>query len=159
MAITYSEQLTKLNNIPREVIPVNESHGKVRIQRFDYTQIAVDAVGAIVKLVKLPAGRITLLGKESALYHNLTIGTVTLDIGWEAYTDLDGDDIDADADGLDDGISCETAGVVRLGTVRAADCYAKTFESQEGVVIIATLMTVGIAVGDDLAGYIAYVAD
>jgi len=115
----------------------------------------------VIQLCKLPAGRVRVLGKESALYHNLTTGTVDLDVGWAAYTDFAGDAVAADADGLDDNIDCETAGVVRLGTVAAvlAECQSKVFESQEGVIITGTIKTAVIAADDELKGYIAYVLD
>ena len=161
MATFYSEQVTKLDAVPAEPINVDELHGKVRIARFDYAQVAEGAANSVIQLCKLPAGRIRLLGKESALYHNLTTGTVDLDVGWAAYTDFAGDAIAADEDGLDDNIDCETAGVVGLGTVAAvlAECQSKVFESQEGVIITATVKTAVIAAGDDLKGYIAYVLD
>lgn len=161
MATFYSEQVTKLDAVPAEPLNVDESHGKVRIARFDYAQVAEGAADSVIQLCKLPAGRIRVLGKESALYHNLTTGTVDLDVGWAAHVDFAGDDVAADEDGLDDNVDCETAGVVRLGTVAAvlAQCQNKVFESQEGVVITATIKTVVIAADDSLRGYIAYVLD
>jgi len=161
MATFYSEQVTKLNSVPAEPVNVDELHGKVRIARFDYDQVAEGAIGTVIQLCKLPAGRVRVLGKESALYHNLTTATVDLDVGWAAHTDFAGDAVAADADGLDDGINCETAGVVRLGTVAAvlAECQSKVFESQEGVTITGTIVTAVIAADDTLKGYIAYVMD
>ena len=62
---------------------------------------------------------------------------------------------------MDNDIDCESAGVIRLGTVAAvlAECQSKVFESQEGVIITATLVTAVIAADDTLNGYIAYVLD
>lgn len=161
MATFKSEQVTKLDAVPAEPLNVDELHGKVRIARFDYDQVAEGAVGTVINLVKLPAGRIRLLGKESALYHNLTTGTVDLDVGWAAYKNFAGTDVAADPDGLDDNIDCESAGVVRLGTVAAilAECQTKVIESQEGVTITGTVRTAAIAADDTLKGYIAYVLD
>ena len=161
MATFYSEQVTKLNTVPADMINVDELHGKVRIAKFDYAQVAEGAADSIIQLVKLPAGRIRLLGKESALYHNLTTGAVDLDIGWAAYTNFSGTAVVADADGLDDNVDCETAGIIRIGTVAAvlAVCGNKVFESQEGVIITATIKTAVIAATDVLRGYIAYVLD
>ena len=161
MAIFYSEQVTKLDAVPAEVLPVDESHGKVRICRFDYDQVAEGAIGTVIELVKLPAGRVRVLGRESNMYHNLTTATVDLDVGWDAYTDFAGDAVAADPDGLDDNIDCETAGVVRLGSVAAvlAEAESKVFESQEGVTITATVKTAVIAAADTLKGYIAYILD
>ncbi len=161
MATFYSEQVTKLNAVPSEVLNVDESHGKIRTCRFDYDQVAEGAADSVIQLCKLPAGRVRVLGKESAVYHNLTTGTVDLDVGWAAHTDFDGADVVADEDGLDDNIDCETAGVIRLGTVAAvlAEGQSKVFESQEGVIITATIKTAVIAADDSLRGYIAYILD
>lgn len=161
MATFYSEQMTKLRAVPVTPLNVDESHGKVRTCRFDYTQVAEGAIGAVIELCKLPAGRIRFLGQESQLYHNLTTGTVDLDVGWAAHVDFAGDAVAADPDGLDDNIDCETAEVTRLGSVAAvlAEGKAKVFESQEGVIITATVRTAVIAAGDTLKGYISYILD
>lgn len=159
MATFYSEQVTKLDAVPSEALNVDESHGKIRICRFDYDQVAEGTANSIIQLVKLPAGRIRLLGSESALYHNLTTGGVDLDVGWAAHKDFAGDAVAADEDGLDDNIDCETAGVETLGSVVIAEGQSKVFESQEGVVITATVKTAVIAANDSLKGHIAYVLD
>ena len=161
MATFYSEQITKLDAVPAEVLPVDEHHGKLRYARFDYDQVAEGAIGTVVELVKLPAGRVRVLGRESSMYHNLTTATVDLDVGWAAHVDFAGDAVAADPDGLDNDIDCETAGVIRLGTVAAvlAECQSKVFESQEGVTITATVKTAVIAAADTLKGYIAYILD
>ena len=161
MATFYSEQVTKLDAVPAEPINVDELHGKVRIARFDYDQVAQGAIGTIIQLCKLPAGRIRLLGRESALYHSALDTGVTLDVGWAAYTDFAGDAVALDAAGLDDGVDVAAAGVVRLGTVAAvlAECQTKVFESQEGVVIMGTIGVAVIPADGVLKGYIAYVLD
>lgn len=161
MATFKSEQVTKLDAVPAEPINVDELHGKIRMARFDYEQVAEGAADTIIQLVKLPAGRIRLLGYASIVRHTLTTGTVDLDIGWAAHTDFDGTAVVADEDGLDDNIDCESTGSVTVGNVAAilADCQTKVFESQEGVVITATVKTAVIAATDTLKGYIAYVLD
>lgn len=161
MATFYSEQVTKLDAVPAEVLDVDQSHGKVRICRFDYDQVAEGAADSVIQLCKLPAGRVRILGYLSALYHNLTTDTVDLDVGWAAHTDFDGTAVAADEDGLDDNIDCETAGVVSLGSVAAvlAQCQSKVLESQTGVVITASVKTAVIAADDSLRGHIAYVLD
>lgn len=161
MPTFYSEQVTKLDTVPAEPLNVDESHGKVRICQFDYAQVAEGAADSIIQLVKLPAGRVRLLGKLSQVKHNLTTATVDLDIGWAAHVDFAGDAVAADEDGLDDNIDCETTGIINVGSVAAvlAECQSKVFESQEGVVITATVKTAVIAAADSLKGYIAYVLD
>lgn len=161
MATFYSEQMTKLRAVPAIPLNVDESHGKIRTCRFDYEQVAEGAAGTVIQLCKLPAGRVRVLGQESQLYHNLTTGTVDLDVGWAAHVDFDGDAVVADEDGLDDNIDCESAGVIHLGTVAAvlAEAQSKVFESQEGIIITATVKTAVIAADDTLKGYISYILD
>jgi len=159
MPTFYSEQVTKLDAVPAEILAMDESHGKVRMAVFEYDQVAEGADGSIIQLVKLPAGRVRVLAKESLLYHNLTTATVDLDVGWAAYTDFAGDAVAANDDGFDVEIDCETAGIVRLGSALNAEACMKVFESQEGVIITATLETAVIAANDTLNGYIAYILD
>ena len=141
MATFYSEQVTKLDAVPAEVLPVDEHHGKVRHARFDYSQVAEGAIGTIIQLCKLPAGRIRLLGRESNLYTSALGTGVTLDVGWAAYVDFAGDAVAADPDGIDDGLDVAAAGVKRLGSVAALLAEAESIvgESQEGIIIIATI--------------------
>ena len=161
MATFKSEQVTKLDAIPAEPINVDELHGKIRIARFDYTQVAEGAVATIIQLVKLPAGRIRLLGRESNMYRSALGTSVTLDVGWAAYTNFSGTTVAADPDGLDDGVDVAAAGVARLGSVAAvlAEGEAKVFESQEGVTITGTIGGEVIPADGVINGYIAYVLD
>ena len=161
MATFKSEQVTKLDAVPAEVLAMDESHGKVRICRFDYSQVAQGAIGTVIELVKLPAGRVRVLGRESNLYRSALGATVTLDVGWAAYKDFAGDAVAADPDGLDDGTDVAAAGVQRLGTVAAvlAEAESKVFESQEGVTIMATIGVAVIPASGILKGYIAFVLD
>ena len=161
MSTFYSEQVTKLDAVPAEVLNVDESHGKVRICRFDYSQVAEGAIGTVIELVKLPAGRVRVLGRESSLYRSALGAGVILDVGWKAYTDFAGDAVAADADGLDDGLDVAAAGVSRLCSVAAvlAEAESYVFESQEGVVINVTIGVAVIPAAGKLKGYIAYVLD
>lgn len=161
MATFYSEQVTKLNAVPAVPLNVDESHGKIRICQFDYEQVAEGAIATIIELVKLPAGRIRVLGRESNLYHSALGTGVTLDVGWAAHVDFAGEIIAADPDGFDDGLDVAAAGRSRLGSVAAvlAEAEAKVFESQEGIVITTTIGVAVIPAGGKLKGYIAYVLD
>lgn len=161
LAVTESDQVENLNSTPAVPVSVADLHGKVRIAFFEWDNglVAGDA-GGVIDIVKLPAGRVRVLGRLSSIYHNFTTGSNTIDIGWKAYTDLDGAAVAADPDGLDDGIDVETAGTINIGTVAAvlAECGQKLFESQEGVTL--TVTSVGIvAASDKMVGHIAYVLD
>jgi len=97
----------------------------------------------------------------SNMYCNWTTGSATLDLGWDAYTAVDGTTTAADVDGLIDGLNVETAGYFSMeGALAGIKATGGTyvFESKDGVVIRATSPG-AIASGDDLVGYIAYVVD
>ncbi len=159
LAITESTQYAKLIAVPSVRLDPLESHGRIRTLNFDWANglVAGDA-GGVISICKLPAGRVAMLGLLSTLYHNMTTGSNTILIGWAAYTDLDGDAVVADPNGLDNAISVETAGNVFMGTVLVANNNRKIFESQAGVVLTVTSVGV-IAASDVLEGSIAYVLD
>ncbi len=141
----YSTQLTNIRATPPVALAVSDHSGKLRIAYFDYTHGIVAGTAAdVIHLVRLPAGRVRIVGRLSAIYHNMTTGGNTVDIGWEAHTDLDGSTVAADPDGLDDGISVETAGTILVGTVAAVAALGgnKLLNSQTGFNIILT--SVGI---------------
>ena len=150
----YSTQLTNIRATPPVALAVSDHSGKLRIAYFDYTHGIVAGTAAdVIHLVRI-------VGRLSAIYHNMTTGGNTVDIGWEAHTDLDGSTVAADPDGLDDGISVETAGTILVGTVAAVAALGgnKLLNSQTGFNIILT--SVGIpAASDVVAGHIAYVMD
>lgn len=162
MAVTTQKSVEYTNATATP--PVNnstaESHGRVRIAYFNHVQDGAGDAGSSVALVKLPAGRVRLMLPGSAAYVNWTTASATLDLGWDAYVNREGDAVVADPDGLVDGLDVETAGYKTLTPVAAlaASGGTKVFESQGGVVIRATSPG-AIATGDDLVGYFLYVLD
>ena len=122
---------------------------------------AGDATSSVV-LGKLPPGRVRVLASLSRAYVNWTTGSATLDLGWDAYTAMDGSTTAADADGLINGLSVDTVGFQTLEGAIAANLLTGgtyVFESKDGVKIRATSQDTAIATGDDLVGYLAYVLD
>lgn len=159
LAVTESTQYAKLIAVPSVRLDTLESHGRIRTLNFDWANgLVAGEAGGVISIAKLPAGRVALLGLLSTIYHNMTTGSNTIEIGWLAYTDLDGEAVVADPNGLDTGISVETAGSIFIGTVLVANNNRKVFESQEGVVL--TVTSVGIvAASDVMEGSLAYVLD
>ncbi len=160
MTTWYSDEMANVVAVPSVKNPVNTMSGKLRVATFNWAKSAVAGEAAdVVELVKLPAGRVRLLGAQSAIYHNMTTGSQAIDIGWKAYTGLDGVTVVADPNGLDAATSFETAGFVSpLATVLIAASYVKHFESQDGVVLALTAAEI-IAALDSLYGYFMYVTD
>lgn len=166
MAVT-NEESTEYTNVfltdPKVMNPVSSWGGKVQLAFFSHDQSEAGDATSDVALVKLPAGRVRVLLGLSQAYVNWTTGSATLDLGWDEYTGLDGVTVDADPNGLCDGIDVDTVGLrtFSTGAVAAvvATGYTKVFTSKDGVVIRATSQDTAIASGDDLVGWIAYVCD
>lgn len=143
--------------------PVNnstaEEHGRVRVLYFTHDQSGAGDATSSVALGKLPGGRVRVLLSSSNAYVNWTTASATLDLGWDAYTDLDGNAVAADPDGLLDGLSVDTVGYQNFGADQTATGGTYVFESKDGVVIRATSQDTAIVAGDDLVGYLLYVID
>lgn len=163
MAVT-TQKSTEYTNATATPVTLNEAnvyHGRVRIAYFTHDQDGVGDAGSSVALCSLPAGKVKVLLKSSSAYVNWTTSSATLDLGWDAYTDINGDAVAADTDGLVDGLDVDTVGYQTLEGALAgikATGGTYTFESQSGVVIRATSPTAMVD-GDDLVGYLLYVVD
>ena len=163
MAVT-TQKSTEYTNATATPVTLNEAnvyHGRVRIAYFTHDQDGVGDAGSSVALCSLPAGKVKVLLKSSNAYVNWTTSSATLDLGWDAYTDIDGDAVALDIDGLIDGLSVDTVGYFTLeGALAAVKATGGTytFETQSGVVIRATSPTAMVD-GDDLVGYLLYVVD
>lgn len=138
---------------------LHEQGGDIKLAYFTHTQSGVGDATSDVILCKLPAGRVRLLGQMSTAYVDWTTASSTLDLGWAAYTGLDGETVAADPNGIDDGIDVDAAGFQTFGAVLTASGGTKVFESSDGVNILATSQDEALADGDTIAGYIAYVAE
>ena len=158
MTTFYSVEMTNILAVPTVPLSPIDHHGKLRMAAVTYEQVANGSAADILQMCRLPAGRVKVHGLLSNLYINLTTASMKVEIGWAAYTDLDGDAVVADPNGLDSTLDVDTAGVFNIGSVLAAAGNVKTFESEEGVVLTMTLTT-DVVAGDDVNGYIAYVCD
>ena len=161
MAVTTqkSTEYTNATSTPVVQNPVHDYHGRVRIAFFTHDQDGAGDATSSVALCKLPAGKVRVLLSSSNAYCNWTTGSATLDLGWDAYTNTDGNAVAADPDGLVNGLDVDTAGYQNFGANTTATGGTYLFESQGGVVIRATSQDTAIADGDDLVGYIMYVVD
>lgn len=166
MAVTTQES-TEFENVytdvPKNLNTTAEWHGRMRIAYFTHAQSGAGDATSSVALVKLPPGRVRLLLGQTFAYVNWTTMSATLDLGFDAYTDLSGSAVTADPNALVDGLDVDTAGLysgeewVTALTQAAGGTYV--FESKDGVTLRATSQDVGIADGDDLVGYFVYVID
>ena len=162
MAVTTQNSTEYTNATASPVVtlnPTTDYAGRVRIMHFTHAQSGAGDATSSVALGTLPAGKVKVLLASSNAYVNWTTGSATLDLGWDAYTDGDGNSVAADADGLLNGLNVDTAGQFSLGSGQAATGGTYTFNSKSGVTIRATSQDTAIADGDDLVGYILYVVD
>mgnify|MGYP003958286295 CR=1 FL=1 len=159
MAITTQKgtQVTGFDASPSVREDTADIHGRLRIAYFDHTQSGAGDATSSTEVVRLPAGTVRVLGAMCRVDHNWTTASATMDIGWDAYTDLDGAAVAADSDGIDNGIDVDTTGEVAMGSALTAG--TKTFTSQGGVSIRLTSEDTAIADADTASGYVVYVLD
>lgn len=167
MAVTTqngTEYESVFNTSPPAMLNTTDWHGRMRLAYFKHTQSGAGDATSSARIVKLPPGRVRLLLPASHVYVNWTTASATLDMGWEAYNDLEGDAVAADYDGLIDGADVDAAGVLTQAELcglagLAATGNTKLFESRDGVVIRLTSQDTAIANADYAAGYLVYVQD
>jgi len=162
MAVT-TQKSTEYTNATATPVTLNEAnvyHGRVRIAFFTHDQDGVGDAGSSVALCSLPAGKVKVLLKSSNAYVNWTTTSATLDLGWDAYTNISGTAVAADPDGLADGVDVDAVGYRTFHELAAVKATGGTytFETQSGVVIRATSPTAMVS-GDDLVGYLLYIVD
>lgn len=169
-----TEYSTQYTNAYVTVPPVNnmpsEDGGVLQIKYFAHAFSATADATSSVALFKLPAGRVRLLLPLSWAYINWTTGSQTLDLGWDAYTNMSDATVTADPDGLIDGLDVDALGFrLFVGnatgalntnfTVAGPEAQGGTylFESKSGVVIRATTQDQAGVSGDTIAGFCVYV--
>ena len=155
-----SVQLTEGTTTPLRLYPT-DLHGKLRIARGTYTAPAELAAGTTIEMLKLPAGRITLLGHLSRYSVSALGAGRTLDIGHLAYIkgdqtvnnadQLQAADVDAFVDG-DDVSSAVTAEVI--STNLTIDLYSKT-----GITLTMTVLGDVIDAAETFELVVLYVQD
>lgn len=164
MAVTTekSTEYTNATATPPTMAQPTESQGRLRVAFFTHDQSGAGDATSSVALAKIPGGRVRVLTSLSRAYVNWTTGSATLDLGWDAFTAVDGTTTAADPNGLIDGLNVDTVGYQTLeGALAGIKATGGThvFESRDGVVIRATSQDTAIASGDDLVGYLIYVVD
>lgn len=152
-----SDQLTNLDASPPVIENSHNLHGRLRIAYFSHTFGDGDA-GSSVELVRLPPGKIRLLSHLSYLEAASVAASQTVDVGWDAYTDLDGTAVAADTDGILNGGDIDTTANINLANVATLTAGMKVFESQDGISIRATMVGAVVA-AETIEGAIVYVQD
>jgi hypothetical protein len=136
---------------PPVEMEANYFYGKLRVYRFTFTQSGVGSAGSIARLVRLPAGKINVIGGLSRVKYSALGTSRTLAIGWAQYRDKTGAIITTSSGGIDAAFAAATAGNATLGS--ALSDFTKTFESSSGVTLIGTIAGGTIPAAATLAGY------
>lgn len=163
MTVTHQESSIIANHTAGTFNDSVDEGGTLHQVYFTHEQSGAGDATSDVKVVKLPPGRVRLMLGLSAVYVNWTTASATLDIGWDAYTDFGGNAVDADPNGLVDGLDVDTVGIQEgqdlVTALTSAAAGTKIFESQEGVTITFTSQDEVLADSSDLAGYLVYAKD
>lgn len=156
MAVTNqdSDQITRKE--AGKLNPISDARMDLRADTVSFTQ--ADAAGdatSTVDLVDLPYGLIRLLGYLSLVAFSAFGAARTMDIGWRAYTDKNGDTVVADPNGLASAVDVSAAGTLLLSEALAG-ALTQEFSSRSGVTIFATISGGTIDVGETIDGTIVY---
>ena len=149
-----SEQLTDIAN--KEALRAPIMTGKLRIAQFYFAVPSGLVVDESVELVWLPPGDIVVLGDISKGFISGEAGSY-LDIGWEAYYDLDKQEVAGNAIGFANSLNTGSPGLLSLAPALAPTTSTKEFSSSSGVIIAATFTDVAPAEADIFRGYFIYV--
>jgi hypothetical protein len=160
MAVTtqVSDQITAIDSVPPEAVPVYSWHGRLRVAYFKHTQSGVGDANSTVELVKLPQGSVRVLGALSKIYFSAFGAARTLDLGFAEYQDLDGVDVAADEDFFASAVDVSAAGSAAFDEAGSA-ARAPVLQSQSGVTVMAKCEAATWPDGAVIEGYVVYVVD
>lgn len=161
MAVT-NQNSTEYANLIAVPLVRNETtdwNGRLRFQRFTFTQSGAGDATSTVTLTKLPAGRVRVFNRLTSITTSAFGSARTLDYGWAAYNSgVDGSTVNADADGLDAARDVSAAiSYNPTGTVGGDETYL--FNSASGVVLNMTVAGGTIPNGATINGYLVYTQD
>jgi len=159
MAVT-TQKSTLITNLEADPVVYPDAidlRGKLRVYRFDFTQSGAGDANSTVDLFYLPPGRSRIYMPLSEV-HTSAWGTGTsMDIGWAAHTDIEGDAVAVDVDGLVNGADIAAAGLFSEAELRSGagldDLDTKLIETRERVLIQAIALGAGIPDAATMKGH------
>lgn len=160
MAVTTqkSAEVTNITASPPTMLDTTSLHGRLRVAYFKHTQDGAGDANSTADLVQLPAGKGRILIRSSWLASSAFGSSRTLDIGYVAHTDNNGDAVSADVDALEDALDNSSATAAFLGAgTNAVDTYL--YDSNAPLTIQAVVAGGTIPDTATLEGYIVYVLD
>jgi len=159
MAVTNqkSNEVTDLDASPVVLPDTSKRHGRVRINRFTFTQSGVGDAGSDVVLARLPAHS-RVIGHVSKLYFSAFGAARTLDVGYKAYTEVDGDAVVASTNFFATAVDVSGAGSLVFD--EAGTAAAQQGQKFDGPVdLVATVAGGTIPAAATLSGWVFYVVD
>ncbi len=158
MATTNSTQYARALASATTKNSADEYNGRLAPFYFLATQSGAGAAGDDFNLVFLPPGLWRVLLPLSYVQWDAMSGSRVMDIGYRAYTDINGAAVAADLNYFDDDIDVSSAGQAAMGSdVAVGTGRTVEFESRTGVVIVATVTGGTIADAVKLSGFVAAV--
>ena len=157
MAVTNqkSNEINSAEATPPVLNPASKK-GDLEVHMFSFAQSGIGDIGSTVDLVTLPPGRYTLVGGLSGISFSAFGVARTLDIGFKAYTDGDGNGVAAAANGLDAAISVAAEGSANLAAA-VTGVLSREFNARTSVTIHATVAGGTIPDAATLNGHIGIV--
>ena len=160
MAVTneFSDQITDLDATPVVLQDTSSVHGRLRLFRFTFTQSAAAGdADSSVTFARLHAHS-RVIGHLSKMYFSAFGAARTLDVGYKAYTDIDGTAQVADADFFATAVDVSSAGsLVFDESDTAAAHQGKKFDGEVDLVCDVAVDTIPAAA--TLDGHVVYVLD
>lgn len=162
MAITTedSTEVSRVETNGSDLLDTTSWEGKLRYFHFTFTQgAAAGDAGSIQRLVNLPPGRWRILLALSRVSVSALGAARTMDIGWEAYVNADGDAVVADPNGLDDGTDVSSAVAFNpIGTVGDDETMLVNSRSKRGITLTSQVNDGTIPAAATVNGYFVAVA-
>lgn len=152
MAVTTQNSTEYANQIADPVVRQAPStiFGRVRYAKFTFTQSGAGDATSIANLVEMPAGLIEVL--KIYISWSAYGASRTLDLGYAAHTDMDGDAVAADPDAFHANEDVSSAGTLLHEEQTSV-------ESQDGWILTAQVNDATWPDAATLNGYVMFVAD
>lgn len=164
MAETYSQEYNSLFLV-RPAVKVQRYGVNVRMLPFTYTQVLVGTAADTMLLPPLPPLSMLLLPSCVFYFAGFTAG-LTLSLGWQAYQDVNGVTVAANATGLFNAVAVSNAtGILHGGMMSAATpddinpvvaSIMRDLNNATPVTLVATFGAQAPGVNATLLGYLIY---
>ena len=145
----YSDQFARMAP-PAIQVKSSDWGSKLRCSYSKVTYAGTTGTAGVIRLMKLPAGKLRILGFLSRIAGVHSVAALRYDIGYLAHTQEDGTPVVADPNGLASAQDPDTTAVLDETT------EIREFDSREGVEVQATIQAGTLTAGDVLRLWLVY---